>query len=239
MTFLVASVIELVMSISWPASTMAAILPPPRCMKMSGAEPEFSAVCSLPSKSSFWSSWMVIFTFGLAFSKSATVFSQYALPGPVVELPQNVMFTVPPLAPVLPPPLLLPLQAVSPRATIVRAAVAARIFLPFMRSVLFVELHRVERWPLAGEIEDRSCFRYVSPSRPYCRATRLGRTAALPRSAVLPRYPSQPQVGVLAGSASATSGGTHRRQWCGLLHHALLVVVDRVTQHNFRRPATH
>ena len=31
---------------SWFALTMACILPPPRCMKMSGAEFELSAVCT-------------------------------------------------------------------------------------------------------------------------------------------------------------------------------------------------
>src|SRR5450756_3079468 len=133
-------------------------------MKMSGAAPELRAVWSLPSMSSFWTVWMVIFTPGFAASKSATVASQKALPSPVVALVHRVISTGPLLE--LPPPLLLPLQAVSPRATIVRAAVAASVFLPFMRSVLFVELHRVERWPLAGEIEDRSCYRYVSPSQP-------------------------------------------------------------------------
>ena len=49
---------------TWFALTMACILPPPRCMKMSGAEFEFSAVCSLPSKSSFWIDWILIVTFG-------------------------------------------------------------------------------------------------------------------------------------------------------------------------------
>jgi len=33
-----------------------------------------------------------------------------------------------------------------------------------------------------------------------------------PVSAVLPRYPSPPQVGVLAGSAPAPWGGTHHRE---------------------------
>src|SRR5450756_1069397 len=145
-------------------------------MKMSGAAPELRAVWSLPSMSSFWTVWMVIFTPGFAASKSATVASQKALPSPVVALVHRVISTGPLLE--LPPPLLLPLQAVSPRATIVRAAVAARIFLPFMRSVLFVELHRVERWPLAGRTEDRTCYRYVSLSQPYCRATRLSRRSA-------------------------------------------------------------
>ena len=39
---------------TWFALTMASILPPPRWKKMSGAVPEFSAVCSLPSRLSFW-----------------------------------------------------------------------------------------------------------------------------------------------------------------------------------------
>jgi hypothetical protein len=43
-----------VMSLTWPASTIAAIFPPPRWKKMSGALPEFNAVWSLPSSSSFW-----------------------------------------------------------------------------------------------------------------------------------------------------------------------------------------
>src|SRR5450830_231276 len=148
-------------------------------MKMSGAEPELRAVWSFPSMSSFWMAWMVIFTPGFAASKSATVASQYALPSPVVELCQKVIDTLPPAAAELLPLLLLPpLQAVSARAPIVRAAVATRIFLPFMRSVLFVELHRVESWPLTGRTEDRRCYRYVSPSQPYCRATRHGRRSA-------------------------------------------------------------
>jgi hypothetical protein len=50
----VSGVMSAVMSLSWPASTIAAIFPPPRCRKMSGAEPELSEVCSLPSRSSFW-----------------------------------------------------------------------------------------------------------------------------------------------------------------------------------------
>jgi hypothetical protein len=32
--------------------------------KMSGAEFEFSAVCSLPSRSSFWIDWRLTVTFG-------------------------------------------------------------------------------------------------------------------------------------------------------------------------------
>jgi len=43
---------------------MASILPPPRWKKMSGAELEFSAVCSLPSRFSFWMSCILIVTLG-------------------------------------------------------------------------------------------------------------------------------------------------------------------------------
>ncbi len=67
-------------------------------MKMSGASPEFRAVCSLPSMSSFWIDWTSIVTPGFAASKSATVLSQYSLPGPVVELCQKVIETSPPSA---------------------------------------------------------------------------------------------------------------------------------------------
>src|SRR5450830_1824320 len=144
-------------------------------MKMSGAEPELRAVWSLPSMSSFWMAWMVIFTPGFAASKSATVASQYALPSPVVELCQKVIDTLPPAAAELLPPLLLPpLQAVSAMAPTDRAAVATRIFLRFMRSVLFVELHRVESWPVAGRTEDRRC---------YHTSARLSRAAAPPVTA--------------------------------------------------------
>src|SRR5664279_4082983 len=143
MAFLVVAVMELVMSMTWPASTMADIFPPPRCRKMSGAEPELSAVCSLPSSSSFWIAWMVIFTFGWVFSKSATVLAQKALPSPVVALCQNVIVVAPPLlAPVLPLP-----QAVSPAALITRAADTARDFLSFMSSFLLVEQQKMRRLP--------------------------------------------------------------------------------------------
>jgi len=115
-------------------------------MKMSGASPELSAVWSLPSMSSFWMAWMVIFTPGFAASKSAAVVAQNALPSPVVELCQNVIATSPPAEavslPLSPPP-----QALSPTTPIAMAAVTARIFRAFIRSVLFVELARVKVAP--------------------------------------------------------------------------------------------
>ncbi|BDO43480.1 hypothetical protein CELD12_29700 [Cellulomonas sp. NTE-D12] len=93
-------------------------------------------------------------TFGLAVSKSLTVLSQYALPSPVVELCQKVMVTFAPLPPAElavesepEPPLL---HAVSTRAPAARTAAAARDFLAFMRSVLFVELHSSGQVPPEG-----------------------------------------------------------------------------------------
>ena len=98
-------------------------------MKMSGASPEFSAVWSLPSISSFWTDCTSIVTPGLASSKAATVSSQYALPGPVVELCQNVIVTSPsPDPPSLPPPA----HALRTSAPATRTAEPARILLPFM-----------------------------------------------------------------------------------------------------------
>src|SRR5674476_1637194 len=125
-------------------------------MKMLGALPELRAVWSLPSMSSFWMAWMVIFTPGFAAWKSATVAAQYALPSPVVELCQKVIATAPPLlllplpAPPVPPP-----QAVSPAAPITRAADTARVFLSFMRSVLFVEQQKMWRLPLRSGTDGR------------------------------------------------------------------------------------
>lgn len=72
----VASSMWSVMSSAWPALTTSASLPPPRAMKMSGASPEFRAVWSLPSMSSFWMDWMSMVTPGLSSSKAATVSSQ-------------------------------------------------------------------------------------------------------------------------------------------------------------------
>ncbi len=97
-------------------------------MKMSGASPEFSAVWSLPSISSFWTDCTSIVTPGLASSKAATVSSQYALPGPVVELCQNVIVTSPSADPPSPPPA-QPLRTSAPAT---RTADPARSFLPFM-----------------------------------------------------------------------------------------------------------
>ena len=128
--------------------------------------------------------WMVIFTPGFAASKSATVDSQYALPSPVVELCQKVIDTLPPAAAELVPPvLLLPplLQAVSARAPIDRAAVATRNFLPFIRSVLFVELHRVESSSVAGRTEDRRCYRRTTR---HCRRSASSPVLRPPRGAV-------------------------------------------------------
>ncbi len=116
-----------VRSISWPACTIAAILPPPRCRKMSGASPELSAVCSLPSRSSFWIDCILIVTFGLAFSKAAIASFQYCWPGPVVEFCHSVMLTLPLLEASL-----VPLQAVSASEPAARTAAPMRSFLAFM-----------------------------------------------------------------------------------------------------------
>ena len=113
-------------------------------MKMSGASPELSAVWSLPSISSFWIDWISIVTPGLAVSKAAAVSSQYALPGPVVELCQNVSVTSPSEDPLSSPP-----HAVRPTAPIITAVVTARSFLDFMISVLIVELPSREVFPAA------------------------------------------------------------------------------------------
>ncbi len=136
MSFLVSSEIRSVMSRSWFARTIAAILPPPRCRKMSGASPEFSAVWSLPSRSSFWIAWTLMVTSGLSFMKAATVSSQKVLPAPVDALCQKVISTFPPVSP--PPPPSSPLQAVRPTAHRSIAVPAAIIVLIFIRAAFLL-----------------------------------------------------------------------------------------------------
>ena len=72
--------------------------------------------------------WILMVTFGLAFSKSATVCFQNAAPGPVVELCQKVMVTLPSVDELSSP---LPLQPVASNAVPAARAsrLATRIFL--------------------------------------------------------------------------------------------------------------
>src|SRR5690606_811282 len=82
-----------------------------------------------PSMSSFWMDCTSIVTPGLASSKAATVASQYALPGPVVELCQKVIVTSPSPDPPSPPP-------EQPAAS--RATVAPRAKMPVARVFLII-----------------------------------------------------------------------------------------------------
>jgi hypothetical protein len=120
-----------VRSLTLPASTMSASLPPPRAMKISGMSPELTAVCSLPSMSSFWMEVTLTVTSGFASLKAAAASSQYCLPSPVVELCHIVSVVSPP-SPSPPPPLvpLQPARTSDPSAT--TAAPAANAFRIFM-----------------------------------------------------------------------------------------------------------
>src|SRR4051812_12376149 len=77
--------------------------------------------------SSFWIAWISILTPGFAFSKSAAVCFQNALPGPVVELCQKVIVTEPSSD----PPPLGEHPASAPTAKAVAAPMAAS--LPMLR----------------------------------------------------------------------------------------------------------
>src|SRR5690606_35047314 len=123
----------------------------------SGASPEFSAVWSLPSMSSFWMDCTAIVTPGFASSNIWTVSSQYALPGPVVELCQNVIWTstasssAPPSPPVPPSPPSR-LQAAKPATLTTKAAVAARVLRAFMKPALLVEPQRTRPYNDGGRV---------------------------------------------------------------------------------------
>ena len=94
MAALVLASIALVMSATNPASAIAASLPPPRCRKMSGALPPLSAVCSLPSRSSFCTGWRLMVTFGCTFLYAAMVSAQNCGPLPVVLFSHSVSVAV-------------------------------------------------------------------------------------------------------------------------------------------------
>src|SRR5476651_185118 len=82
-----------------------------------------------------------------------------------MELCQKVIATAPPLlAPLLPPLLPPPPQAVSPAALITKAADTARVFLSFMRSVLFVEQQKM--WSLPQVERNRRSL--LTPARRPC-----------------------------------------------------------------------
>ena len=165
MFVLASAVILPVRSMSWPALTMAGILPPPRWRKMSGGSPAFSAVCSLPSMSSFWMVCILIVTFGLSFSKAVMASFQNCWPGPVVEFCHSVISTLPSLLPLDPPP---PLQPASARAPTTSAADPARILLRFhVIPVLFVEGRSFLELPVCrgpAPVRRRLCAAQFAPS---------------------------------------------------------------------------
>ncbi|GAA3333629.1 hypothetical protein GCM10017712_20140 [Curtobacterium citreum] len=89
--------------------------------------------------------WTLIVTFGFFASKSLTVWSQKALPGPVVELCQKVMVTLPPsLEASLPAEQPAAVRAVAPISAM---AAAARIFLVIVE-LLGVVVDVRQRMPL-------------------------------------------------------------------------------------------
>ena len=98
---------------------------------MSGAEFALSAVCSLPSRSSFWIVWYWIVTFGCcAWNCFAAAWKKFRPSGPFVAFSQTVTVTLPADEPPL-PPLLPPAQPVAASAmpNPIATAVAPRAFL--------------------------------------------------------------------------------------------------------------
>lgn len=113
---------------------MACILPPPRWRKMSGAEPELRAFCSLPSRSSFCTVWILIVTSGCSLRYSFAAFCQNTRPRPSIAFVQTVTVASPPTAPSSSPPPAHPAAASARQHRPIAAAVALRVFLVIGRS---------------------------------------------------------------------------------------------------------
>ena len=145
--------------------------------------------------SSFWMDWILIVTPGFAASKSATVASQYALPSPVVELCQKVISVSPLVAAAT--VVVATATGGEPRGTHHQGG---RDRQELASNHEICPLRRVAQ---SGKLAPCLANRYCHRTRQPC----------------CPHRPSPPQIGIVAGSASASQGRHHRGQWCSLVYH--------------------